>query len=493
MQETWKPLLFDKDNLNQVFRNRRYKELLQKYGYKTVADLCNVLIAQKSQWSEYVVGLPGSGKTTFALHHLWAQAIMTNDDIHNLLNLQFDKMVFVTAEVNDEIAQNAASITMIHTSPERLWLQREGRDKDIEEDQSETAFWRNPWSVAKVTTDASTIISRLKTDYADKSRIVVYKSNDPKNWDETKDISVSSLSDKRKYVEEWVVAASGKWTPAQIVHIEYQLKQVLSLSQEKWISSFAIIGWNSWGEYNLGLTQSERIKIINLVLNWKLQFITSGTPKFIKNSQGKIIKILPEKSWAVLGKERLPSWFTQWSYEDLLRDYPHFSKHKDAYAVKAFAWYNFLNIWDIPMQWSEESISATFIRKCLVEGNIDAIEPYLSPEIFSILTSSHNLGVLQRRYLLIQERDEKLVENKKIWMEKYKQIDPITKKPLLNKKWILVSLTKKYVDKYDNRRDQAKFMTYFQWIDQLLKKTEKVIKKKYNKLIYSPENTLIFK
>jgi hypothetical protein len=29
-------------------------------------------------------------------------------------------MVFVTAEMNDEIAQNAASITMIHTSPERL-------------------------------------------------------------------------------------------------------------------------------------------------------------------------------------------------------------------------------------------------------------------------------------------------------------------------------------------------------------------------------------
>jgi hypothetical protein len=69
-----------------------------------------------------------------------------------------------------------------------------------------------------------------------------------------------------------------------------------------------------------------------------------------------------------------------------------------------------------------------------VEGNIDAIKPYLSPEIFAILTSSHNLDVLQRRYLLIQERDEKLAENKKIWMEKYKQIDPITKKPLVNKK-----------------------------------------------------------
>jgi hypothetical protein len=30
-----------------------------------------------------------------------------------------------------------------------------------------------------------------------------------------------------------VIAASGKWAPAQIVHIEHQLKKVLSLAQEK--------------------------------------------------------------------------------------------------------------------------------------------------------------------------------------------------------------------------------------------------------------------
>ena len=144
------------------------------------------------------------------------------------------------------------------------------------------------------------------------------------------------------------------------------------------------------------------------------------------------------------------------------------------------------------MQWSDESISATFIRKCLVDGNIDLIKPYLSPEIFSALTSSHNLQVLQKRYSLIQQRDHKLAENKKNRMERYKQKNPLTQEPLVDKKWKLISLTKRFADKCATRKDQSKVMTYIQQIDQMLKKSEKSIRKKYNKLIYSPENTLLF-
>jgi hypothetical protein len=45
------------------------------------------------------------------------------------------------------------------------------------------------------------LVSRLKTDYADKSRIVVYKSNNPENRDEKKEICVKNLADKREYIE----------------------------------------------------------------------------------------------------------------------------------------------------------------------------------------------------------------------------------------------------------------------------------------------------
>lgn len=503
MQNSSSTLLFDRDNLRQIFSNWRNKELLKKYGYKIPKDLMNALIEQKSQWSEYIVGLPWTGKTTFALRQLWAKIIETKDDIINLLTMNFDNMVFVTCDVEDEIAQNASKITLLHTSQQRVKQQRKQRDEDIQEDDSETAFGRQAGSVNKVTTDDSILVSKLKTDYADKSHIVVYKSNDPENRDEKKEICVKNLSERKKYIEGWVVAASGKRTPAQIVHIEHQLKKVLSLAQENTLASFAIISPNSWWKYDLGLTQSERIRIINLVLKNQLPFIISGTPKFIKNAQGKIIKIFPEKSRAVLGKERLPKWFTEGTYDDIVRDYPDFlySKTKksdneeatnDAYAVKAFEWYNFINIGDIPMEWSEESISATFIRKCLVEWNINAIKPYLSPEIFSVLTSPHNLHVLQRRYSLIQERDYKLKEIKDEMKKKYKQINPLTNQPLVNKKWELILLTKKHADACKNRRDQAKIMTYLQNTNQIIKNAERKIKKKYNALIYAPENKLQF-
>jgi hypothetical protein len=44
MQETIKPLLFDRDNLKQIFGDRRNKELLKKHGYKTTEDLFQSLI-----------------------------------------------------------------------------------------------------------------------------------------------------------------------------------------------------------------------------------------------------------------------------------------------------------------------------------------------------------------------------------------------------------------------------------------------------------------
>ncbi|MFA6256093.1 MAG: hypothetical protein WC606_02815 [Candidatus Absconditabacterales bacterium] len=493
MQETIKPLLFDRDNLKQIFGDRRNKELLKKHGYKTTEDLFQSLIDHGSLGAEYIIGLPGVGKTTFVLQCMGAQMIKTKEDIHALLTLQFDTMVFVTSDVEDRIAKNASRITLLHTSSERLGLQRQQRDEDIQEGESETAFGRQAGSVAKVTTDASILISRLKTDYQNKSRIVVYKNNNPDNWDEKKDIPVSNLSDKRKYVEEGVIAASGKWAPAQIVHIEHQLKKVLSLAQEKGFASFAIIGQNSGGAYDLGLTQRERSKIINLVLDEKLQFITVGTPKFVKDDEGKVIKIIPEKSRAVLGKERLPVGFAAGSYQELLDAYPEFFKHKDAYAVKSFAGYNFINIGNVSMEGSDESISATFIRKCLVEGNVNAIQPYLSPEIFSALTSPHNLQSLQRRYLLIQERDQKIKKIKEALITRYKHVHPLTHIPLgVNKKSEPIILSKKHADLCEKRSDQAKIMTYLQNINQMLKDAERKIKKEYAKLIYTPENKLNF-
>ena len=43
---------------------------------------------------------------------------------------------------------------------------------------------------------------------------------------------MNQLSDKRKYVEAGVVAASGKRSPVHIVHMEHQIKKIIIMAAE---------------------------------------------------------------------------------------------------------------------------------------------------------------------------------------------------------------------------------------------------------------------
>jgi hypothetical protein len=56
--------------------------------------------------------------------------------------MNFENMVFVSCDVEDEIAQNASHITLLHTNSQRIKQQRTHRDNEIEEGESETAFGR---------------------------------------------------------------------------------------------------------------------------------------------------------------------------------------------------------------------------------------------------------------------------------------------------------------------------------------------------------------
>ena len=92
----------------------------------------------------------------------------------------------------------------------------------------------------------------------------------------------------------------------------------------------------------MGLTQKERMQIIDLEVKGELLYVLEGTPKFIKTKKGKIIKIIPEESYAIIGKERLPEGFVAGTYDELVSRYPDFLKKKKngkdlAYAVKKFA------------------------------------------------------------------------------------------------------------------------------------------------------------
>ncbi len=477
-----KIFLWDRDQLHQLFRGRRGQEFLQRNNYETVEKLFQALISEKSHWSEYIIGVSGVGKTTFALQ-LWAQEI-TKKNILDILTSKSNKVIFITCEVEDNIAQNAAHITLLHIDSKRLELQKIWRDDDIRGWLSATSFGRKPGTTAQATTDDSITIARLKTDYEQKSRIIVYKSKDPTNRQEKEIIPFSDLSDDIKYSKQWVVCTSGNFSPKHIAHGR-QLQEVQNLAVEKKIPSFVILWKSPWKDYDVGFTLEERIEIMKLDICWSLQYLSQGIPKFIKDTEGKVIKIIPQESLVILGKDRLPIWFTQWSYEEIKNTYPDFfSSKKKAGVVKKFEWYNFVRADDVFLEWSEDiPLSSTFIRKALIEGHTESVSPYLTPNVLAFLTQPHNLQALQRRYALIQERNQKIEERLDELNREYKQRHPITLQPLQTKKWEPAFLSKRDANACDNRRDQAKIMTYLQSVERLSSSEEKKIKKHYAKLI----------
>ncbi|MDR2541755.1 MAG: hypothetical protein LBD11_08730 [Candidatus Peribacteria bacterium] len=192
------------------------------------------------------MGPAGVGKTTLALSDQYgAKVIETQQDIINLLTLNFDELVCVTSILDDTIAQNAKRITLLHANEERLRQHRALRDIQIVDGTSQTAFGRKPGGTNGATTDDESIISRLKADYEDKSRIISYTSDDVSNFDEKEEISIKEgISDEVKYVKQGIIISSGKFSPIHLVH-EKLLRTGYEFAQEHHLPFCIIVVKNS--------------------------------------------------------------------------------------------------------------------------------------------------------------------------------------------------------------------------------------------------------
>ncbi|MDR2541754.1 MAG: hypothetical protein LBD11_08725 [Candidatus Peribacteria bacterium] len=114
------------------------------------------------------------------------------------------------------------------------------------------------------------------------------------------------------------------------------------------------------------MTSQEKRKLINLSLSDVNATLLDETSEYI-NVEGKIIKVDPSQSYVFLGKERLPEGFVEGSTEELLEKYPGFDEKPEGYAVKKMKGAYFFNLGDIKMEGSDVSVSATYVRKNLVE------------------------------------------------------------------------------------------------------------------------------
>ncbi|MDR0861115.1 MAG: hypothetical protein LBO09_09450 [Candidatus Peribacteria bacterium] len=207
---------------------------------------------------------------------------------------------------------------------------------------------------------------------------------------------------------------------------------------------------------------------------------------------GKIIKVDPKQSYVFLGKERLPEGFIEGSTEELLEKYPGFDETPEGYSVKKMKGAYFFNLGDIKREGSEESVSATYVRKNLIEGNVEALASVLSPQVFEVLTQPENLQAIKRRYQLVEKKKKNLADFKQRFDEQHRMHHPLTKEPLLKKDGTPKLLSKHLITTKTSPKDAERILQYIEKKKALYTKHKGLLEKKWRKTIYSSEHELQF-
>jgi hypothetical protein len=114
-----------------------------------------------------------------------------------------------------------------------------------------------------------------------------------------------------------------------------------------------------------------------------------------------------------------------------------------------------------------EAMSATRVRKALVERNKAELQQLLAPELYTALVTEKNLDAVERRYHLCLEMEKEKAENKikqeqlkSEFDKQYRYTNPLTGKPLLDAKQTQKKLTKSFASKKMSLEDQNTIINY---------------------------------
>ncbi|MDR3168262.1 MAG: hypothetical protein LBU27_00410 [Candidatus Peribacteria bacterium] len=220
---------------------------------------------------------------------------------------------------------------------------------------------------------------------------------------------------------------------------------------------------------------------------------------------------MPELSVAVLAKDRLPADF-QGSYAELCAQYPEFmqttGKRETNSVVKNLHSHriNHFIAGDTLCTDDGVEMSATRVRKALVEKNTAQLQQLLDPKLYQVLVTTENLERMERRYRLAQERKEKLMSNTdqqlslKTTLAQQKTLNPLTGTPLPIEKGKQKQVNKVFLKKKEySDADKAVIETYLTEIEaqyqqnlQALTQEKKQLENTYKERIRSKENRLQF-
>lgn len=505
---TKKTLLYDTDNLKQVLKGPLFQNLLKQYGFSSQKALLDTLQTTKSQGAELVVGPAGSGKTSYAIKHLGAHPIITDDDVRHLFDMDSYDMVFTKCDPTGIVAEQAWHITGLYLPSSRIHEQRLLRDSQIEEWISETAFGRSPSSTRTLPADSDVMVSLLKTDFPEKSDLIRYTSPNPTNFTEYELVNVfRDLDDEWRYKSEWIVLWIGKIVIPHLGHMAY-FDKIVSVGKSHWLRSAMFVTHSSGDDYDFAMTQWEKRKCLE-VLNIKDLGIFHGDIRpLLKFWEKDFVKIVPELSIAVLAKDRLPDWFIG-TYQDLKENHDEFMGSPESLVAKSITARHGINYFEAGETidtWDGQPMSATRVRKALVEWNKQELEQLLSPELYFALVNDENIRKAKLRYQLcttLNEKKQLLLEQKNLFeeqLEEYKKKDLKTGELFYTLHGEETNLTMQYINRKDISPARRKYL--LQQVEGYTKKklayTQNYriklqkLEKQYKEKMYAEKNRFLF-
>lgn len=149
-------------------------------------------------------------------------------------------------------------------------------------------------------------------------------------------------------------------------------------------------------------------------------------------------------------------------------------------------------------------MSATRVRKALVEKNKAELQQLLSPALYGALATEANFDAVEHRYHLCLEMEKEKTDNKakqenlkSAFDEKYRYVNPLTGEPLVDAEGKPKKLTRAFASKKLSDEEQKKILNYIDELDEQyeqelkdLKQEAKEVEKKYKAQIYAKENML---
>ncbi|MSU54867.1 MAG: phage tail tape measure protein, partial [Candidatus Staskawiczbacteria bacterium] len=424
-------MVLDLDYLRNFYKSLpedQQESLFESQGVENTQALFNkIAVTAQNQGKETVLinGAAGSGKTTLALGSKGKQVSSLGD-----LN-QGNKLVIIRAAeqaerlVKEDYFSGLSKVINLDVPKEEIERRRLERDASINAGNAKTAFGRKAGSTKYAESDFGPAEARLAEEFqyfdeegnrrhkegkfkalrakADETGKWKWHSKDSKEIEKIHDVAGS--------------ATVGAFAPPTVGHGRLY-KEIQKDVLNKEMTGIVYVSEGKNRENDVGLSIKEKENLIKAQYGDDINTVSvsgSSIPE-VSRIKGKLTRMVPGKSNVYLSSDRIIN--------------PATGKADPVGAKFKKAGFNVTGL-DRDLSNSDmsvENMTATKVRKALLDGEMEDLRTMLEPKIFDILTKPENMEKMKERGALIKLQKTALEEVDAKTSEEFKKLTAIALK-----------------------------------------------------------------